>query len=221
MALTAKAQGDSNYEPIEQGIHTAICCWIIDLGMQEGFQGKMQRKVLITWELPELRIEVPVKDGSPGQTEDKPRVCSKEFTLSLSDRANLYKTLVSWRGKPFTTEELQGFDLAKVLGANCQIQIIHNPSKADPSRIYSNIENVLPLPKGSSKLTPENDPIFFSFEECDEGALPEIPESIPDWIREKITRSDTWRAAENPHGGAEYQSTAPPPLEDIDEDVPF
>jgi len=235
MALTAKAQGDSDYEPIEQGMHNAVCCWIIDLGMQEGWQGKMQRKVNITWELPESRIQIPAKDGAPGEFIDKPRVCSKEFTLSLSERANLYKTLVSWRGRPFNAEELQGFDLKKVLGANCQIQIIHNPSKSDPSKIYSNIENVLPMPKGSTRAKPENELIFFSFEECQEGALPEIPEAIPDWIKDKIMKSDTWRQAENPHGAPEHMAQDPGPnvvgqddngnkiyeAQDVDEDVPF
>lgn len=222
MALTAKADGGSTFEPIEQGIHNAVCCWIIDLGMQEGFQGKMQHKIMLTWEFPELRIEVPVKDGSPGQTEDKPRVCSKEFTLSLSERANLYKTLVSWRGKPFTTEELQGFDLRKVLGANCQIQIIHNPSK-DGTRIFSNIENVLPLPKGANKINPENEPIFFSFEECDDGAVPELPEALPDWIKDKIVKSDTWRMAENPDNLPEHraQGTGIAEPEELDSDIPF
>jgi len=36
---------------------------------------------------------------------------SKRYTMSLGEQSTLRKDLESWRGKKFTPEELQGFDL--------------------------------------------------------------------------------------------------------------
>ena len=77
----------------------------------------------INFELPNL-----TKEFKPGEGQ-KPFSIGKEYTLSLSSKSNLYKDLVSWRGKPFTEEELEGFDLSKLLGKPCQIQIIHKQGK--------------------------------------------------------------------------------------------
>jgi hypothetical protein len=117
MALNASAKGGSSMEPIEPGLYKATCYQVLDLGTHPGFKGKLQHKIMITWEIPELRIDVPEDSDSPHAGKDMPRVVGKEYTLSLSDRATLYKDLTSWRGKPFTDEELQAFDLFNVLGA--------------------------------------------------------------------------------------------------------
>jgi len=205
MGLTAKAQSDSgqSYDPLPTGIHQAVCIWVIDIGMHEiEWQGnkKLQHKVMLVWELPSLRGDFPNQDGT---TSDKPRVISNEYTLSLSEKANLHKMLVSWRGKVFTPEELSGFDLKNILGVNCQIQVIHNPSKKDPSKIYANIANVLPAAAGAPKVEPENKPIFFSFEDHKGEGCPDIPSEIPQWIQDKITKSDTWRMLSNPQAAVE------------------
>ena len=57
---------------------------------------------------------------------DRPAAISKEFTLSLHERANLRRVLISWRGRQFTAEELGGFELANVLGANAMLNVVHN-----------------------------------------------------------------------------------------------
>ncbi|MHA1379626.1 MAG: hypothetical protein ACTSRG_14730 [Candidatus Helarchaeota archaeon] len=46
--------------------------------------------------------------------------------MSLHAKATMRKFLESWRGKKFTKEELEGFDLQKILGKPCQLQIIHS-----------------------------------------------------------------------------------------------
>ena len=40
-----------DYEPIPIGVVQAVCSAIHDLGMQPGFAGKIQHKVVIQWEL--------------------------------------------------------------------------------------------------------------------------------------------------------------------------
>lgn len=213
MGLTAKKTGDGgNYEPISQGLHHAVCYLLVDLGTQynERF-GKSIHKVMIGWEIPTERIEIE-RDG---KTVNLPRAISNRYTLSLHDKAILRKMLESWRGRAFTEEELNGFDMKKLLGANCMVQIIHN--KKD-DKTYANVASVVSLPKGTEKRTAENPSQYFSFEDS-----LSIPEGLPSWIVDIIKASDEWQ--ELNHGGTMsaqddpgHLGDEPPPWTD---QVPF
>lgn len=205
MGLTArKPQGNEDFEPIEAGVNQAICIRYYDLGTQymEAFD-KSARKVMLMWEVPESRIEIEGKD--------LPRAISKEYTLSLHKKANLRVDLESWRGKMFTERELEGFDLDKILGTNCMLNIIH---KSNDRGTFANVASVMPLMKNMSKRKPENPLVCFSF---DEGEI-KIPEGTPQWIEDKIKSSEEWNMFINGEG--------PPPSElgsEIipDDDIPF
>ena len=102
--LIASCEG-TRMEPVSAGMHMAVCCAVIDLGLRKQVfkeQERISRKVLLMWELPDETFED--KDGNT-----QPRTMSKQYTLSLHEKAGLTKMLQSWRGKPFTTEELKGF----------------------------------------------------------------------------------------------------------------
>ena len=99
-------------------------------------------------------------------------------------KASLRKDLESWRGQPFTKEELKGFDLKNILGASCQLQVVHNVSDG---KTYANIAAVMGLPKGVKGGEPENDLHFFSFEDEQEP-----PEGTPEWIVELIHQAAEW-----------------------------
>jgi hypothetical protein len=51
--------------------------------------------------------------------DGRPFAMFKNYTLSWSEKANLRLDLQSWRGKPFTQEEMRRFDLETILGAWC------------------------------------------------------------------------------------------------------
>jgi hypothetical protein len=175
------ATNESHSEPIEQGTYQAVCYSVIDLGTQHWvYQNKPNkgRKVLITWEIPELRVEWE-KDGKKMQG---PKVIGKEYTLSLGDKANLRKDLVAWRGKPFTAEELKGFDLFTVLGANCLLQVVHN------EKGYAKVNSISGLMKTMPRVKPENPLLKFDMT----GDPTNIPPEIPNWIVEKIKKSDEY-----------------------------
>jgi hypothetical protein len=212
MGLTAKQKSGGNYDPVSQGLHQAICYGIFDLGTQynEAF-GKSTHKVLITWEIPGERIEIE-KDG---EKKNLPRAISREYTLSLHKKAGLRKDLESWRGKAFTEEQLEGFDLTKLLAANCMLQVIHN---AKDGKTYANVANIVQLPKGMEKKTPENTPRYFAFEEHQD----QIPEGTPDWIKDKIKASEEWGHIKGDYAEEEVKKAAfndGPPM--LDEEIPF
>jgi len=206
MGLTASETSGTSFEPVPEGMHHAVCYSIFDLGTQHNpvFDSKA-RKVLIVWELPEERIEIE-KDG---EEKNLPRAISKQYTLSLHEKANLRKDLESWRGKAFTRAELEGFDVKNLLSVNCMLQVIH---KTENKKTYANITSVVSL-YGKKKLEPENPIRFFSFEDT-----MDIPEGTPDWIVNKIKASDEWLVRMNPREDFDENT---PPIETYEDNIPF
>jgi hypothetical protein len=115
MALTISDTGGGSFEQAPQGNHNATCYRLVDVGTHsETFEGetKQRHSIFISWELNDAKME----DG-------RPYTILKQYTLSLNEKSALYKDLCQWRKKPFTTEELQGFDLTKILGLTCELAI--------------------------------------------------------------------------------------------------
>src|SRR5688500_13440346 len=117
-------------ELIPAGNYVARCYQMIEIGtVKENIMGdeKTLHKVRIGWELPtELKVFNPEKG-------EQPLVISKEYTLSMNEKSNLRKDLKSWRGKDFTEDEARKFDITALVGVPCMLNIIHKPSKRDPS----------------------------------------------------------------------------------------
>ena len=207
MSLVAR-QGNS-VELIEAGNHHGVCVAVIDLGTQYveyNGKGKEQPKVMITWEL----VDFPILDES-GESKGF-RLISKEYTASLYEKANMYTDLVSWRGRDFTPAELEGFNIKNILSANCLVNVIHTTKN---KKTYANVSAVAKLPKGMAPKSPTYQ-LFYDMDEDVEN----IPEGVPDWIKEKIKKSREWIAAVNPQGHDEPAVTDAdvPPDED---DIPF
>lgn len=225
MAITASDKGGgTDFAPIPAGMHHAVCYGVVDLGTQPSYNPKYppRRKVLFIFELPGQRGEF-VKDGV---TKNLPRAISEKYTNSLSAKSNLRPLLESWRGRPFTEDELKGFDLEKVCGANALLNLIHE-HKGD--KTYTNISTINPLMSGTKKLIAENPPLKFSLDSFPGNAPIVFPENMPEWIRQRIMDSDEYIAREErarqqlgrpgqPQPGPDGQAFPPG---GVDEDVPF
>ncbi len=203
MGLTAKAE--KGFDPVPAGVYQGICYSIYDLGTQyqKNFD-KYAHQCLIIWEIPSERIEIQ-RDGN---TFSLPRVVSKTFTMSLGTKANLRKYLESWRGRVFTDEELQGFDISKLVGVNGMVQVIHTSKDGNT---YANVSAILPLYKGMQKLEPENPIVVYKLEDG------EPPEATPKWIVDRIHASTEWQGVNQPTNPPEDEQ---PPITE-DSDVPF
>lgn len=200
--LTASASGGGNFTPIPEGTYAAVCNMLIDLGMQRNeTYGNTSRKVLISWQLPDETIEI---DGKP-----EPRVISNRYTLSLDERANLRADLAAWRGRDFTPEELQAFDLRNIVGAPCLINIIHKESNG---KKYANVSRVMALPKGMTRPQMAGEPTVF---DLDESPLSDI-DKLPKWIAETIYKSVTYQERAVASSTPEFEGLA-----DDDGDLPF
>lgn len=140
MAILAK-DTRKEFTPAPEGLHQAVCVDVVDLGMQDGQWGP-KPKVRIVWQLDQANAET-----------GKRFTVSQQYTLSLNEKATLRHHLEAWRGKKFSPQELQGFDLEKLLGVNGQVQVVH--ALSDDGRIWANVQAIVPLGKGMTKMRGE------------------------------------------------------------------
>jgi len=217
MALIAKSSGESTFVPVPQGMHLARCYRIIDMGTQKSeYQGQVKHlsKVMLQFE-----IHGNDDDNKPIVTQKgEPMSISKNFTLSLAEKATLRKDLQTWRGREFTPDELLGFELKNVLGAWAMVSVIK--ALGGNGKEYTNIAAIMSVPAAIKKAgMPEghNDCKLFSIEEPDMVLF----ETFGNGLKEKIQKSPEWRE----RGGAEPPRTQPKStgsgFDDMDDDIPF
>jgi hypothetical protein len=173
MSLIAKNK-DADFTPVPQGTHLAVCYLLVDCGLQiNPFKPtKKQAKIVIGWELPEELME----DG-------RPQVISSIYSVSLHKKSTLRRDLESWRGKEFTEEELEGFDLRNVVAKGCLITVTHNVTD---ERTYANVKGVTALPRGMSAPLPVNPVMIYDMEKANEDVLV----ALPQWIQEMVKKGE-------------------------------
>lgn len=166
------------------GTHCARCYQVIDLGTRtKEWLGRPPRKaheIRVSWELP---LEKAVFSQDKGE---EPFAVHKSYTLSLSDKANLRHDLESWRGRAFSEQELDGFDVSTVLGVPCMITVTH-VKKGEST--YANVTAVTGIPKGFTVPLAVNRPVEFSLESHDE----EVFRALPEFLQKIIMESDEWK----------------------------
>lgn len=206
MAILATDNGTAR-ELIPANNYLARCYQMIEIGtIKETIQGteKILTKVRIGWELPtELKVFNPDKG-------EQPCVISKEYTLSMNEKSNLRKMLASWRGAEFTPEEAKAFDITKLLGVPCMINIIHKPSK-DGTKKYEEIAGVTSIPKGIP-APPAILPItLLSYDNFDV----DVFNALPDFIKNKMITSLEYAKIADPN------STHLDNNNEVADDLPF
>jgi hypothetical protein len=137
MSIIARAP-KTDYATAPEGLHPAVCIDVVDLGMVTSEYG-VKHKVQIRWALDD--------EDDTGRRF----IVSRRFTLSLHKKAALTQTLQMWRNKKFTEAELEGFDLEKLLGAPCQVQVVHNAR--NDGQVFADVQAVIPLGRGVVKPT--------------------------------------------------------------------
>lgn len=221
MPITASDKGGQEFTPIPAGTHHAVCYGVVDLGTQPNSNPQYPdyRKVCVLWEVPGERAEFPDKNDKSKKV-NRPRAISAIYTLSLSEKANLRKILESWRAKPFNHDELAGFDISKLIGANCFLTIVHNPGRgANAGKLYANVAGVSALPKTMPKVAPENDQLYFSLSDFGSTEEVEFPPHMPEWLVNKVKGCRELMEAQE-------KSSNPPPAhkqadQEEDDNIPF
>jgi hypothetical protein len=180
MAIIAKAGGD--FTPAPEGLWHGVCVDVVDKGIVESAIYKPRHMIQIRW----------VIEAEPKLPDGKPHMAIRSFGLSLHEQSKLRPFLETWRGKRFTEDELCGFDIENLIGANGQVQILHNTFKG---KTYGNVQAVFPMARGAEKMPIPSD--YIRQEERDRRAALEA----------------------NPDGDPPYQDAEPQQISD--EDIPF
>lgn len=158
---------------VPAGTHLALCYRVVDLGTQPDSGYGAKEKIVLFFELPHERIVV---DG-----RERPMGISKFYTKSLGKKASLRKDLESWRGRPFTAEELTGFDMKKILGVGCQLQVIDDEGK-------SKISAVVGLPKGTQVPPCQNPMMEWSVADGKDNNF----KLLPEWVQTMASACAEW-----------------------------
>ena len=178
--------------PVEPGVYMAVCVGVVDLGEQYSEKFKSySNKVKFVWALPGETIEI---DG-----KQEERQLSKEFTISASKKGNLRGFLESWNGKSYADEEFMDVDLFDQIGKACQLQVVLNDTGE-----YSNVANLMPLPKGMPAPTSQTAFFTWDMDAWDDAAF----EKLPVWTQEQIMKSTQYQKNHAPETVVEVKSDA-------------
>lgn len=200
--MKLKDKAKPSIPQMDPGSYFGLCVGIYGIGEQETtFREKTRyvEQIVFTFEFPSEKIEI---DG-----EMKPRQLSRTFTASTSDRGGLRKFLKGWRGEDFPSEDAMGdYELTERLGQSAYIQIIQN------DKGYSNIESVMPLPKGVPDPDTDTELKSFDVDDWDD----EVFETLPSWIQEKIKNSTQYKRDHAPATEVDFpdektEASAEPP----------
>ena len=177
-----------SYPTVSVGVHKARCVRVIDLGTQQNdYQGQIswKRQVMLIWEVP-----------SETDNKGEPLTISKFYTLSLNEKANLANDLVSWRGRPFTETEKKAFDISKVAGKPCSINVILNQN-GKPK-----VSTVMPIGKNDEIAQQFYPNMVFSITDFQEKKM-EVFNQLPEGIRNIILKSKELEGTEKQDLGDE------------------
>lgn len=193
MGFIAKDSGGGNFKRVPQGVYIGRCYSLIDLGTQHTtgqYGDKEQHKIRLSWELfgedeatgEPLTIDV---DGVM-----MPLTISKSYTVSLHEKANLRKELAAWRGKDFTDEEAKAFDVSKLIGAYCMVNVTISETNG---KTYSNVAGLTPIPSAlkNAKPAPVHENVLFDLDKPDMKVFATFHEKL----QEAIKKSPEWARA--------------------------
>ncbi len=165
---------------------------MISLGVQQG-QNPAYRpsfQVVLGFELPNEQLEI--------NGEKKPMAISQFLNAHLGSTTKPSKTnlwLSAWRGRAFTEQELAGFDLAKVVGAPCLLNVIH---EMKDGKVREKIASISPLPKGMTMNGQINPSVVYEIEQGRDATFQALPEWMQKMIRITNTRMTRLRALQTP-----------------------
>ena len=131
------------------------------------------------------------------------------------------KFLASWRGKDFNENEAKNFDITKLIGAACMLNVIHKASKKDATTIYANIGSISPVPKGLTVPAQINPTFVLDYDNFNG----DLFNQLPDFIKTKMQTSLEFAAMQQPHLAETHSELSFDEInsmqEAIDDDLPF
>lgn len=187
--ITAPAAPKRELPP--KGNHVARIYSIIHIGTilsdfkNEDGSDKLVNTVSIGWELPNEKRTFNEEKGP------QPMVISQDYTLSMNEKANMRKLVQGIIGTDLDEEEAGAFDVSKLMGMECMLQINHKTSKKGSQ--YAVVASGATIPKGMKVPKAINEPRVLDYDNWNE----ELFQSLPDFMKDKISSSYQFRSKFN------------------------
>ena len=184
MGFIATNEGGGNFKRVPSGAFIGRCYSLIDLGTQlvNSPDGeKLKHRIQLGWELfGEDDQGSPLTVNIDGH--EMPMTIKKSYTVSMHEKAGLRKDLAAWRGKDFTEDEAKAFDVSKLLGAYCMVNVTTNDKGG---KTYSNVAGLTPLPGAlrASKPAPVHADQKFDLDAPDMALFSTFHERLQDAIK--------------------------------------
>lgn len=168
--IYATAKGGVDFEKIDvEKEHQIVLSHIFGPFQQMSeYKGKkkMQTKVILMFEIDQRFTE--------GEYLGKRMLHSVWFTLSIGEKANMRGFLVSWRGRDFNQEELEQFDITKLVGVNAFAQFLLKTKPDGGKKIAISSIRRVPMVKTDEGIVQPSVPLL----------IPELPRDYcPDWVK--------------------------------------
>jgi hypothetical protein len=204
------------------GSHDATCYTVVDLGTQITAYG-VKRQLYLAWELPQEL-----------NSNGKPFVVGKFYTLTGDARGKLREDLESWFGRVFDQGEIEELDLlAELTGRTGTLGLVHNTTQNGQTRAQVT-SIMLPRRGTAERIATVNAPITFGIEDgLDRNAY----DALPEWLRNIVAKSPEYQKAVAPetaqgstderlkeHLGKNRKKPATPAGkadQELDDDIPF
>lgn len=189
-------QTESTFLPVPAGTHVSRCYSMVSIGTQKSLNPQYTPKFQVI-----LFFEIPGETITVGG-ETRPMVISEWLNCYLGSATKPSKTrtlIESWRGRPFSEQELAGFNIANVVGAPCLLNVMHEV-KAGKSR--EKIASITPLPKGMVCPPQFHKSVVYEIEQGRDAVF----QALPPWVQKKIEACEEWNhtpAADEPATVAE------------------
>lgn len=199
MGTKLSRAANSSFKAVPAGSHLAVCDAVIDLGTQiNEYQGetKRQHQILIRWQV-----------GSERTDDDKPCSIARFYTFSGHEKSNLRLDLEAWRGKAFTDEEIEGFEVARLLGAGAMLNVVEGKNGK------TKVSSVGKLPKGMGPPEAEGGTTHLSLTSGEFSQ--ETYDGLSDGLKAIIAKSPEFQELDVADGSVEYIE------EDDEESTPF
>lgn len=137
MSIVININSGADFEPVSEGIHSAVLADVVDKGVVQTAFGPKE-KVGFTW------LTDEADEG--GRTKR----LFQSFTKSLHEKASLRKAV-----KQILRKDIDGesFDVEQLIGA--QVQLVVQHQEGTDGKIYGNVQAIL-APKGPKVAIPQD-----------------------------------------------------------------
>lgn len=170
---TYSAKGGKEFAKVPAGTHMAVCTLVADVGLQPGSPKFPDPKVRIF-----LRFEIPserITYEKDGVEHEGPAVIYHNWNASMNPKATMRKHIESWRGSKFTDADAEQFDVRKLLGQTCLVQVVHTEDGQ-----YANVANIMAPPKGTPKVKAEGTLVYYGPDDDTQY------DALPAFLRKKV-----------------------------------